>query len=225
MSGLLPRYTHIVKPTLRHTYLSFDEAGELIIKSPRVSQRYIEQLLLKKAEWITRSREKMLQKKGKMPDFTGKNTLYYRGVASPLRLHAHKKQRTELRFGEGTFTLYYSYRYDTTLFQRQINRFYKKEAETYLPKLVERYAEQMQLFPEAIRFRKTRRQWGSCSGRNVLSFNTMLMKLPEDVIEYVVVHELAHIRYKHHQKDFWKLVEAHLPEYKARISELHGYTT
>ena len=224
MSGLLPRYTHIVKPTLRHTYLSFDEAGELIIKSPRVSQRYIEQLLLKKAKWITRSREKILQKKGKMPDFSGEGTLYYRGVASPLRLQAHEKRRTELRFGEGTFTLHY-YRYDTALFQRQIDRFYKKEAEATLPKLVERYAEQMQLFPEAIRFRKTRRQWGSCSGRNVLSFNTMLMKLPEDVIEYVVVHELAHIRHKHHQKDFWKLVEAHLPEYKECIRELHSYTT
>jgi len=224
MSGLLPRYTHIVKPTLRYTYLSFDEAGELIIKSPKVSQHYIEQLLLKKAQWITRSREKILQKKGKMPDFSGEDTLYYRGVASPLRLQAHEKQRTELHFGEGTFTLFY-YRYDTVLFRRQIDRFYKKEAEAYLPKLVERYAEQMQLFPEAIRFRKTRRQWGSCSARNVLSFNTMLMKLPEDVIEYVVVHELTHIRHKHHQKDFWKLVGTHLPEYKARIRVLHRYTT
>ena len=224
MSGLLPRYTHIVKPALRHTYLSFDEAGELIIKSPNVSQRYIEQLLLKKAKWITRSREKILQKKGKMPDFSGECVLYYKGSAYPLKVIPHEKRRTELCFEEGCFTLS-SHRHDPVLFQKHIDRFYKKEAEATLPELVERYAEQMQLFPEAIRFRKTRRQWGSCSGKNVLSFNTMLMKLPEDVIEYVVVHELAHIRHKHHQKDFWKLVEAHLPEYKARIRELHSYTT
>jgi predicted metal-dependent hydrolase len=83
----------------------------------------------------------------------------------------------------------------------------------------------MQLFPEAIRFRKTKRQWGSCSGKNVLSFNTMLMKLPEEVIAYVVVHELAHIAHKHHQRSFWKLVGQHMPDYEAHIAELHTYTT
>ncbi|BAF73396.1 M48 family metallopeptidase [Sulfurovum sp. NBC37-1] len=224
MNGILPQYTHIVKPALRHTYLSFDETGNLIIKSPGVSQRYIEQLLLKKANWISRSRKKILQKKGKAPDFAEVSELYYKGVSYPLKMISHKKQRTELCFEEEVFFLF-SNRYDTSLFQKHIDRFYKKEAEIYLPKLVERYAQQMLLFPREIRFRKTKRQWGSCSGKNMLSFNTMLMKLPEDVIEYVVVHELAHIRYKHHRKDFWKLVESHMPGYKECIKELHSYTT
>ncbi|AKF25869.1 hypothetical protein YH65_11105 [Sulfurovum lithotrophicum] len=224
MSGLLPRYTHIINPSLRHTYLSFDEAGGLIIKSPEVSRHYIEQLLLKKAKWITRSREKILQKKGKTPDFTQKSKLYYKGIAYPLSVIPHEKKRTELRFEEGVFSLF-SNRHDIGLFQKHIDRFYKKEAEAYLPELVERCAQQMQLFPRDIRFRKTKRQWGSCSGENVLSFNTMLMKLPENVIEYVVVHELAHIRHKHHQKHFWELVEVQMPKYKECIKELHSYTT
>lgn len=224
MSGLLPRYTHIIKPSLRHTYLSFDESGELIIKSPEVSQDYIEQLLLKKSKWIRRSREKIMQKKGKIPDFTQKSELYYKGIAYPLNVVFHEKKRTELHFEKGIFSLF-SNRHDTGVFQKHIERFYKKEAEALLPQLVERYAQQMQLFPREIRFRKTKRQWGSCSGKNVLSFNTMLMKLPEDVIAYVVVHELAHIRHKHHQKDFWELVEAQMPDYREHIKELHCYTT
>jgi len=60
---ILPRYTHIVNKHLKHTYLSFDEEANLVIKSPKVSQRYIEQLLLKRSAWINRSREKILQKK------------------------------------------------------------------------------------------------------------------------------------------------------------------
>ena len=83
----------------------------------------------------------------------------------------------------------------------------------------------MALVPTNIRFRKTKRQWGSCSGKNVLSFNTMLMKLPLSVIQYIIVHELAHIKHKHHQKSFWKLVEEHLPDYRQRVAELHTYTT
>jgi len=224
MSGLLPQYIHIVKPELRHTYLSFDEEGNLLIRSPKVSQQYIERLLLKKAKWITRSREKILLKKGRAPNFTGEEELYFKGRAFPLRVQKHDKQRTRLHFTEEGFFLC-TYRDDTALFQKHIDRFYKTEAEKHLPAIVEKYAMQMQLSPKALRFRKTKRQWGSCSARNILSFNTMLMKLPEGVIEYVVVHELAHIEHKHHQKSFWKLVEQHMPDYKARIKELHTYTT
>jgi len=224
MRALLPQFTHIVKPNLRHTYLSFDEAGNLIVKSPGVSRHYIEQLLLKKAKWITRSREKILQKKGKVPNFTEESELYYRGIAYPFKVVYHEKKRTLLCFEENAFSLY-SHAHDPLLFQKHIDRFYKKAAAAYLPAQVERYARKMQCFPKAIRFRKTKRQWGSCSGSNVLSFNTMLMKLPQNVIEYVIVHELAHIEHKHHQKPFWKLVEQYIPSYKECIKELHTYTT
>ncbi len=224
MSGLLPQYIHIVKPELRHTYLSFDEEGNLIIRSPKVSRQYIEQLLLKKAGWITRSREKILLKKGRAPDFAREGELYFKGRAYPLRIQKHGKQRTRLHFTEEGFLLY-THRDDTALFQKHIDRFYRTEAEKHLPAIVEKYAMQMRLSPKALHFRKTKRQWGSCSGRNILSFNTMLMKLPPEVIEYVVVHELAHIEHKHHQRSFWKLVEQHMPDYKTRIEELHTYTT
>jgi predicted metal-dependent hydrolase len=53
----------------------------------------------------------------------------------------------------------------------------------------------------------------------------MLMKLPPTVIAYVVVHELAHIRHKHHQRDFWNLVKRYMPDYQLQIKELHTYTT
>jgi len=224
MSQFLPTYTHIVNPKLKHTYLSFDEVGNLIIKSPRVPQRYIEQLLIKKSAWIRKSREKIVQKKGKMTDLAEEGKLYYKGTVYPLRLFFHDKERSILRFEEEIFS-FYTRQYNATQLEKQVAHFYRKEAEEFLPEIVERCAQRMQLFPEAIRFRKTKRQWGSCSGKNILSFNTMLMKLPEDVIEYVIIHELAHIKYKHHQKSFWELVERYIPFYKEKIKELHTYTT
>lgn len=51
----------------------------------------------------------------------------------------------------------------------------------------------------------------------------MMMKLPQNVIEYIIVHELAHIAHKHHQKPFWDLVAKHLPEYKTHIATLKTY--
>ena len=222
--NFLPRYTHIVNPKLKHTYLSFDNEGNLVIKSPKVSQHYIEQLLLKKSDWINSSREKLLQKKGKLLDFSQQAELYYQGQAYPLRLIEQTKKRTKLVFDQEVFLLYY-HQYDEILFQKHVDNFYKEEAKQFVPLLVEKWSGHMALAPTSIRFRKTKRQWGSCSGKNVLSFNTMLMKLPLSVIQYIIVHELAHIKHKHHQKSFWNLVEQHLPDYKQRITELHTYTT
>ncbi len=222
--NLLPQYTHIVKPKLKHTYLSLDNEGNLVIKSPKVSQHYIEQLLLKKSAWINNAREKLLQKKGKLLDLSQQTELYYQGHPYPLRLIEHSKKKTEFIFDQETFFLYY-HAYDEILFQKHIDNFYKKEAKQVIPLLVEQCSGQMALTPTNIRFRKTKRQWGSCSGKNVLSFNTMMMKLPQDVIQYIIVHELAHIEHKHHQKSFWKLVEKHMPNYKQHITELKKYTT
>jgi len=222
--NFLPRYTHIVNPKLKHTYLSFDNEGNLVIKSPKVSQRYIEQLLLKKSDWINRSKEKLSQKKGKLLDFSKQEELYYQGQSYPLRLIEQTKKRTTLIFDQEVFLLYYHH-YDEVLFQKHVDNFYKEEAKQFLPLLVEKWSGKMALVPTSIRFRKTKRQWGSCSGKNILSFNTMMMKLPQDVIQYIVVHELAHIQHKHHQKSFWKLVETYMPDYKQHITELKKYTT
>lgn len=222
--SLLPHYIHIVNPKLKHIYLSFDERGNLTIKSPKVSLRQIEQLLLKKASWIEKSRKKLHLKKGKPLDFSDMPELYFMGKVYPVILKNHDKKKSHLHFDGAKFTLLY-YTYDELLFQKHVDRFYKIQSKEHIPAWVEEWAEEMSLSPSNIRFRKTRRQWGSCSGKNVLSFNTMIMKLPKDVIQYIIVHELAHIRYKHHQKAFWQEVEAYLPDYKSQVQELKNYTT
>lgn len=222
--SLLPNYTHIVKPKLKHIYLSFDDEGNLVIKSPKVSQKDIEQLLLKKASWISKSRESFQKKKGRTLDFRQIPEVYFMGKIYPLILTFHEKKRAKLHFDGACFTLLYHV-YNENTFQRLIDNFYKEEAKKHIPNDVETWASTMQLKPNHIAFRKTKRQWGSCSGKNDLSFNTMMMKLPKDVIQYIIVHELAHIKHKHHQKAFWQLVSQYLPAYKVQVKELKNYTT
>ncbi|MEY3090591.1 MAG: hypothetical protein RL113_907 [Pseudomonadota bacterium] len=221
--GLLTHYQHIINPKLKHIYLSFDAEGNLLVKSPKVSPSHIEKLLLKKSAWINRSREKIAQKKRNMIDPSA-STLFFLGDPFPLTLIQHQKKKTKLSFDETQFTLFY-HTYDETLFHAHIDRFYKIQAQKHIPPLVEHWSKKMSLHPAQIGFRKTKKQWGSCSSKNVLSFNTMVMKLPEDVIQYIIVHELAHIAHKHHKKPFWDLVEDHLPYYKEHVATLKHYTT
>jgi predicted metal-dependent hydrolase len=225
MSSILPHYTHIVNPKLKHTYLSFDNEGGLVIKSPKVSSAYIETLLIKKASWIRRSQEKLSKKKGRFPShYISGTLLYVLGRAYPLEMTKDTCPHISLTF-DGTRFLVRYHDINSLLIQKHIDRFYNKEAKQVIPPLVDRWAQKMGVSPSGIRFRKTKRQWGSCSAKNTLSFNTMLIKLPLSVIEYVVVHELAHITYKHHQNAFWELVELHLPDYRERRSILQEYST
>jgi len=222
--SIIPHYIHIIKPKLKHIYLSFDDEGILVIKSPKVSQSHIEKILLKKASWITNARKKFNAKKGKSIDFKGIAELYFLGEAHTLMLVPYNKKHTKLTFDGETFTLYYSI-WDEKIFQKHIDAFYKKEITQYLPKLVAQWAETMRVDFQSIRFRKTKRQWGSCSAKNDLNFNTMLMKLPLPIIEYVVVHELSHIIHKHHQKAFWDCVKSYLPNYPLLVGQLKNFTT
>lgn len=96
----------------------------------------------------------------------------------------------------------------------ELDDFYKNEAIKLLPALVQKHSKLMQLFPSALKFRKNKTRFGSCSGKNSISLNILLMKYPQEVIEYVIIHELAHIKHKNHSKHFWNFVEIYCPNYK-----------
>ena len=99
---------------------------------------------------------------------------------------------------------------------KNLDSFYKKEILKYLPDLVDIYSKKMNLFPTSIKYRKNKRTWGSCNYKNGLNFNILLMKFPIELMEYVIIHELAHIKHKNHSKNFWDLVEDFCPDYKQR---------
>ncbi len=89
-------------------------------------------------------------------------------------------------------------------------------ARAELPPKVAHYAARMGVEPAGITITSARTRFGSCSGKNRLSFTWRLMEYPEAAIDAVVVHELAHIVHKNHGKDFYALVESVLPDYKRR---------
>ncbi len=98
----------------------------------------------------------------------------------------------------------------------------RTRAERELPPLVEYYAGRMGLFPSGVRITGAQKRFGSCSAKNRLCFSYLLLRYPPEAIEYVVVHELAHIAHKNHGKEFYALVASILPDYKSRDRQLKG---
>ncbi|MDN5060856.1 M48 family metallopeptidase [Aliarcobacter butzleri] len=106
---------------------------------------------------------------------------------------------------------------------KNLDKFYKNEIEKILPSIVETFSKKMDLYPTSISYRKNKRTWGSCNFKNGLNFNILLMKFPLEIMQYVVIHELSHIKHKNHSKNFWNLVEKYCPNYKQIEKEFKNF--
>lgn len=92
----------------------------------------------------------------------------------------------------------------------------RQQAKEVLPQKVAYWAGIMGLQPSGVKITSAQKRFGSCSGKNNLCFSLYLMRYPEDAIDAVVIHELAHIRHKNHSPAFYAEVERWLPDYRQR---------
>ncbi|MDE7243905.1 MAG: M48 family metallopeptidase [Oscillospiraceae bacterium] len=93
---------------------------------------------------------------------------------------------------------------------------YMRRALEELPGKIALYSAVMGLYPTGVTVTGARKRFGSCSGKNRICFSWRLMQYPEEAIDYVVVHELAHIRHKDHSKAFYDCVAEVLPDWRER---------
>ncbi len=99
----------------------------------------------------------------------------------------------------------------------------KEDAKRDIPPRVDKYAKIMGVTYGRITIRNQKTRWGSCSAKGNLNFNCLLMLAPEDVRDYVVIHELAHRKQMNHSKKFWREVEKVIPDYKIKRKWLRDH--
>ena len=96
----------------------------------------------------------------------------------------------------------------------------REQAKNHIPQRVAYYSAVMGLVPTGIKITSAKRRFGSCSAKNSLCFSWRLMQYPPDAIDYVVVHELAHIVHKNHGAAFYKLIAKYMPNYNEHRATL-----
>lgn len=99
----------------------------------------------------------------------------------------------------------------------------KKSAKILLPDRVSYYSKIMGVEPTGVKITSAQKRFGSCNTKNSICFSYLLMLYPQEAIDYVVVHELAHIRFHNHGKDFYSFIESVLPDYKNKEKILKDF--
>lgn len=101
-------------------------------------------------------------------------------------------------------------------------KFFQRQGRTWLTSLVRVYAKRMGLSPRSLSIRGQKTRWGSCSALGDINLNWKLIAAPLEVMEYVVVHELAHMEHLNHSPEFWQVVGAYFPHYRQTRKSLRG---
>lgn len=104
----------------------------------------------------------------------------------------------------------------SALIQQALIRWMKNRARQQVQQLVDLHAPRFALFPRSIKIKTQKSRWGSCGPKNDINLNWLLLLAPPAALEYVVIHELCHIKHKNHSQAFWQLVAEYLPDFRQR---------
>jgi predicted metal-dependent hydrolase len=142
-------------------------------------------------------------------------TILYRGEPVRLRVRIAARPQVQAR-GEGELTVSTatSGADREAAVERVLTRWLRWSAQNDALAHVDRHARPNGLLPAAVRVKEQKRLWGSCSAKGTINLNWRLIFAPPAVFEYVVVHELCHLREAHHQAPFWRLVGEILPNFE-----------
>jgi predicted metal-dependent hydrolase len=193
--------------------LQINNTAEVVVSAPYFTPvREINSFVQEKQNWIQRAIQKQTLLHTKEKEYTTGELFYYLGESFPLEVFFEESARKGLVFWRDRFYLNSP---DAAVDGMSFFiSWYKKKAREYLSKRVDFFSRKLSLQPRQVKITSAGKRWGSCSEDNNLSFGFRLIMAPPAVIDYVVVHELMHIREKSHSSRFWKLIEAVMPEYK-----------
>jgi predicted metal-dependent hydrolase len=197
---------HTIRKNMRRIVLRVENKNEIHLTSSKVSKKKIQSFLIEQKEWIL-DRNSNLH----LP-FAKGTTFHY--LANEYTINHH----------DGDVIIDKNCIYINPFSaKKSIDDFYKSKAIQYLPARVDYWKDLMGLKFDVLRFRFAKRRWGSCNSKGVITLNPYMMKLDYNMIDYIIVHELAHLEHLNHSKQFYALVKAYVPEYidiQKRINEL-----
>lgn len=193
------------RPRNRNTYITITHNAEVCVRTPIKDEKRIRIILRDREGWI-RSKLTTIASRSTLEHTLGES-IRFRGECISLTQLPHMLKMLEKAKNSIDIEKYYYH-------------FYKNEALLTLPSRVSHYARKMNLHPKEIRFKKMRRRWGSCNSEGIVTLNTMMMQLSYTHIDYIIVHELAHLRHMNHSREFHAVVRSVLENERELRREL-----
>jgi len=197
----------IVRSDRKSVVLVINSEAKVIVRAPfDFKESEIEKFIKKKRRWILEKQKKISALNTKINPVVFKNGESVPFLGSSYTFKVSSGSRMKIS-GENIIV-------PKGFKKEKVVAWMKREAKKLISERLDMYADNMGLSYSVFKLSGARTRWGSCSGRNNLNFTWRLIMCPVEVIDYVIVHELSHIRHKNHSPEFWALVKSVIPNFK-----------
>ena len=202
-----------VKSKVKNVYIQIKD-GKVIVKAPnRLSEKKIFDIVNSKKEWIYEKINKL-----KENEIKGGSKIYILGKPYVLKIYFIKEAEEKIQISEGNLQIILpqsrNNKNNNEIINELISSLYKKIAEKEVSMAMALVTRFVGIKPNKYRVKKLKTAWGSCTSNKNITINSELMKFDREVIQYVVLHEICHLKYMNHSNEFWNMVEKYMVNYK-----------
>lgn len=204
-------------------------AGEVSLSAPMgLCEQELHRWLAQKRDWVQAKLQQQQLHADEVPvrSYSSGDTVIYLGREYPLQVCS--AGRSSVSFSdEAGFVVYLSasrgQSSEPERVQAQLHKWFKARARELLLDKTAYICDQLQLTFTDMQLRRTKSKWGHCTSKGVIQYNWLILAAPEAVIDYLVAHEVCHLRHLNHSRSFWNLVAKACPDFKEHKSWLHRY--
>lgn len=223
---------HFLKSFRRKTIeIRVNEQQQVRVVAPNyVSQKIVERFIYERAEWIQKRLREVARENEFMNnrDYDTGHEFLFLGKIYPLYVEPAERKRTSIVFDEHGWIVKVFQDWDSSVKRQKVKdaliKWYRQEAMEVMGARVFHFVRIMGLEPMTLMVKTQKRIWGCCSYHDKRIFlNWLLVLSPVHVIDYVIVHELAHLTHPDHSRRFWNKVEKYLPDYQERQDWLKNH--
>jgi len=213
-------YNVRVSPRAKRLRLTVGPDGVNVVLPPRVSKREVNRFIESHRGWIHDKVEKYRTVLDRHPGpecLEDGAFILFRGEPTPLRVTLKDRVHPKVLEGDGFYLELpnrLSFDEREPAIERTLTRYLKRQAKIDADLAIERFGPPNGLSPTGLCIKDQKRIWGSCTYAGVINLCWRLILAPVDVFDYVVVHELCHLRHRHHQPPFWEAVGEVMPDFE-----------
>ena len=211
----IPLSYQLVRSRKRRKTISLHirEDGKIIVYAPyHTPKGEIEKFIEEKQSWVVKKiseKERAIRRAEK--EFVRGEEFLYLGESYPLEIQDTHHREHPLKLSFGRFVLDEHHIKEA---RGLFIQWYKKEARARITERIDHYSRRLHLFPKGIKITSAKNRWGSCSRDNRLCFSWRIIMASLSIIDYILIHELVHIKEKNHSRRFWNDLESIIPDYR-----------
>ena len=224
--------SYLIERRPRKKIISFRVMHSGVLKinaNQSISEQEILEILVPHLDWIKSQSHKRKRVKESFPQKIWQNgeTFPYNGKTMTLVLTPSETKRAFIRFMSKNFEYFFPIHWlkeEKKIIEEKLHKgllkFFKQKASLDLNEKVNHWAKIMELHPRSISFRNQKTHWGSCSNKGRINLNWKLACFDDQIQDYVIIHELTHLKHQNHSKNFWESVQVYMPDYKRHSNRL-----